>query len=50
MAKVTGTNKDEGPSVKGPVRRTDKKIYLMTSALVEVGRSIRIVVTSGIMS
>ena len=27
VAKVTGTNKDEGPSVKGPVRRTDKKIY-----------------------
>lgn len=27
VAKVTGTNKDEGPSVKGPVRRTEKKIY-----------------------
>ena len=27
VAKVTGTNKDEGPSVKGPVKRTDKKIY-----------------------
>jgi len=27
VAKVTGTNKDEGSSVKGPVRRTDKKIY-----------------------
>ncbi|MDD6332943.1 MAG: preprotein translocase subunit SecA [Clostridia bacterium] len=27
VAKVTGTNKDEGASVKGPVRRTDKKIY-----------------------
>ena len=27
VAKVTGTNKDEGSSVKGPVKRTDKKIY-----------------------
>ena len=27
VAKVTGTNKDDGPSVKGPVRRTEKKIY-----------------------
>ena len=27
VAKVTGTNKDEGTSVKGPVKRTDKKIY-----------------------
>ncbi|MDO5402232.1 MAG: preprotein translocase subunit SecA [Eubacteriales bacterium] len=27
VAKVTGTNKDDGPSVKGPVRRTDKKVY-----------------------
>lgn len=27
VAKVTGTNKDEGPSVKGPVKRTDKKVY-----------------------
>ncbi len=27
VAKVTGTNKDEGPSVKGPVKRVDKKIY-----------------------
>ncbi len=27
VAKVTGTNKDEGPSVKGPVKRTEKKIY-----------------------
>ena len=27
VAKVTGTNKDEGPSVKGPARRTEKKIY-----------------------
>ena len=27
VAKVTGTNKDEGPSVKGPARRTVKKIY-----------------------
>ena len=30
VAKVTGTNKDEGPSVKGPVKRTDKKIYPVT--------------------
>ena len=27
VAKVTGTNKDDGPSVKGPVKRVDKKIY-----------------------
>ena len=27
VAKVTGTNKDEGPSLKGPARRTEKKIY-----------------------
>ena len=27
VAKVTGTNKDEGPSVKGPVKRSEKKIY-----------------------
>jgi preprotein translocase subunit SecA len=27
VAKVTGTNKDEGASVKGPVKRTEKKIY-----------------------
>ena len=27
VAKVTGTNKDEGPSVKGPVKRVEKKIY-----------------------
>ena len=27
VAKVTGTNKDDGPSVKGPARRTEKKIY-----------------------
>ena len=27
VAKVTGTNKDEGHSVKGPARRTEKKIY-----------------------
>jgi preprotein translocase subunit SecA len=27
VAKVTGTNKDDGPSVKGPVKRTEKKIY-----------------------
>ena len=27
VPKVTGTNKDEGPSVKGPARRTEKKIY-----------------------
>ena len=27
VAKVTGTNKDQGPSVKGPARRTEKKIY-----------------------
>ncbi len=27
VAKVTGTNKDEGPSVKAPVKRVDKKIY-----------------------
>ncbi|MDO5383081.1 MAG: SEC-C metal-binding domain-containing protein, partial [Eubacteriales bacterium] len=27
VAKVTGTNKDEGTSVKGPVKRVDKKVY-----------------------
>lgn len=27
VAKVTGTNKDEGASVKGPVKRTEKKVY-----------------------
>lgn len=27
VAKVTGTNKDEGPSVKAPVKRVEKKIY-----------------------
>ncbi len=27
VAKVTGTNKDEGASVKGPVRRSEKKVY-----------------------
>lgn len=27
VAKVTGTNKDDGPSVKAPVKRVDKKIY-----------------------
>lgn len=27
VAKVTGTNKDEGASARGPVRRTEKKIY-----------------------
>ena len=27
VAKVTGTNKDEGAGVKGPVKRTEKKIY-----------------------
>lgn len=27
VAKVTGTNKDEGKSVKGPVKRAEKKIY-----------------------
>ena len=27
VAKVTGTNKDDGPSVKGPVKRVEKKIY-----------------------
>ena len=27
VAKVTGTNKDDGPSVKGPVNRVEKKIY-----------------------
>jgi preprotein translocase subunit SecA len=27
VAKVTGTNKDEGASVKGPVKRAEKKIY-----------------------
>ena len=26
-AKVTGTNKDEGASVKGPVKRVEKKVY-----------------------
>lgn len=27
VAKATGTNKDDVPSVKGPVKRTEKKIY-----------------------
>ena len=27
VAKATGTNKDDTPSVKGPVKRTEKKIY-----------------------
>ena len=27
VAKVTGTNKDDGPSAKGPVKRVEKKIY-----------------------
>lgn len=27
VAKVTGTNKDDGQSVKGPVKRVEKKIY-----------------------
>lgn len=27
VAKVTGTNKDEGASVKGPVKRVEKKVY-----------------------
>lgn len=27
VAKVTGTNKDDGPSVKGPVKRAEKKVY-----------------------
>ena len=27
VAKVTGTNKDDGPSVKCPVKRVEKKIY-----------------------
>ena len=27
VAKATGTNKDDAPSVKGPVKRTEKKIY-----------------------
>ena len=27
VAKVTGTNKDEGVSVKGPVKRVEKKVY-----------------------
>ena len=27
VAKETGTNKDDGPSVKGPVKRVEKKIY-----------------------
>ena len=27
VAKVTGTNKDEGASVKGPVKRVKKKVY-----------------------
>ena len=27
VAKVTGTNKDDGPSVKGSVKRVEKKIY-----------------------
>ena len=27
VAKVTGTNKDEGSSVKAPVKRTEKKVY-----------------------
>ena len=27
VVKVTGTNKDDGPSVKGPVKRVEKKIY-----------------------
>ena len=27
VAKVTGTNKDEGASVKGPVKRAEKKVY-----------------------
>ena len=27
VAKVTGTNKDDGPSVKGPLKRVEKKIY-----------------------
>ena len=27
VAKVTGTNKDDGPSVNGPVKRVEKKIY-----------------------
>lgn len=27
VAKVTGTNKDDGSSVKGPVKRVEKKIY-----------------------
>ena len=27
VAKVTGTNKDEGPSARGPVKRTEKKVY-----------------------
>ena len=27
VAEVTGTNKDDGPSVKGPVKRVEKKIY-----------------------
>ena len=27
VAKVTGTNKDDGPSVKGTVKRVEKKIY-----------------------
>ena len=27
LAKVTGTNKDEGASVKGPVKRVEKKVY-----------------------
>ncbi|MBQ4282567.1 MAG: preprotein translocase subunit SecA [Lachnospira sp.] len=27
VAKVTGTNKDEGPSVKAPAKRAEKKVY-----------------------
>ena len=27
VAKVTGTNKDDGASVKGPVKRVEKKVY-----------------------
>ena len=42
VAKVTGTNKDEGPSVKGPAREQRRRYILMIHAHAEVARNIRI--------
>ena len=41
VAKVTGTNKDEGASVKGPVKRVEKRFIQTTCVRAAVAKSIK---------